>query len=146
MSTKNTKKFKNFSDALTWVLEEVDVAQSELARRVNTDHSVINRYVNNKSVPQPRTMKRIAKALGVTISQLQDGQFKAEIQEKPMDDSIVEEKIAQYRRKAGDQDTVDSDLDLMISVLKDHAQSLVKGLDVLEELERRRSNRSDENT
>ncbi|MEX0773113.1 MAG: helix-turn-helix transcriptional regulator [Balneolales bacterium] len=75
MSTTNQKIFGDFSDALDYVLRIKGLSPSEFARKWGKDDAQVSRYLNNKSIPYPRTIKVINRLLGVDIKKTPTGKW-----------------------------------------------------------------------
>ena len=52
------------------VLDEQKVTQKDLAKKLNIAPTTLNGYISNKREPDLETLKKIAKALGVTVDYL----------------------------------------------------------------------------
>jgi DNA-binding XRE family transcriptional regulator len=59
-----------FADTLTRLLAENQLTQAELARRVGVGQSAISMMLSRKCRPQPKTLGKLADALGVPVEEL----------------------------------------------------------------------------
>ena len=78
---------KNFGKKLKRVMENEGHSQISLAKLIRPDNptsfqSMLSRYINGKSIPEPETIETLAKALNVTAEYLTD----VETQEIDLDD------------------------------------------------------------
>lgn len=58
------------ADNIKLLLKEKDVTQAELARRLGMTTGGINHYIKGKRTPSVKQLKRIARALGVTVQDI----------------------------------------------------------------------------
>lgn len=56
------------SDRIIYWLLRLKLSQSELARRVGVDKSVISRWVNGVSVPTQGSLEKLCSAVGITLA------------------------------------------------------------------------------
>lgn len=61
---------QDFGRQLTQLLKENRMSQSELARRLNMDHTMISRYCRGLAMPSLKTVSNIAYALDCDITDL----------------------------------------------------------------------------
>ena len=139
MQENNNKNFDNFDnlptlgDKLRRMRKHAGLTQSQMGQKIGVKDTHISKWETNRSKPSRDYIIKVAKLFDVSLDTLEK-----HIQEKPISDVSVEEKIQRYNSEVAGQQLSDSELDLLISFLRDHAKSLLKGLDVLEELENRR--------
>jgi lambda repressor-like predicted transcriptional regulator len=62
-----------FADTLARLLAEKQMTQAELARRIGVGQSAISMMLSRACRPQPRTLGKLADALGVTVEKLWPG-------------------------------------------------------------------------
>lgn len=60
----------SLGENLKAVLDEQKVTQKDLAKKLNIAPTTLNGYISNKREPDLETLKKIAKALGVTVDYL----------------------------------------------------------------------------
>jgi transcriptional regulator with XRE-family HTH domain len=66
---------QEFARKLYTLILEKGWNQSELARRANVGRDAISTYVRGRSYPEPRTLQKLSKALGVKPEELLPNQF-----------------------------------------------------------------------
>jgi DNA-binding XRE family transcriptional regulator len=64
-----------FAERLARLMAEQQMTQAELARRIGVGQSAISMLLSRKCRPQPRTLGKIAEALGVTVADLWPGKL-----------------------------------------------------------------------
>lgn len=57
-------------DNIKRLLHENNYTQKELALRAGCNQASISSYINNKQMPGLKTLKSLARALGVTVEEL----------------------------------------------------------------------------
>lgn len=62
-----------FADTLARLLAEKQMTQAELARRIGVGQSAISTMLSRRCRPQPRTLGKLADALGVPVEDLWPG-------------------------------------------------------------------------
>jgi lambda repressor-like predicted transcriptional regulator len=62
-----------FAERLSRLMAERQVTQAELARRIGVGQSAVSMLLSRKCRPQPRTLGKIAEALGVRVEDLWPG-------------------------------------------------------------------------
>jgi DNA-binding XRE family transcriptional regulator len=62
-----------FAERLSRLMAEHQVTQAELARRIGVGQSAVSMLLSRKCRPQPRTLGKIAEALGVRVEDLWTG-------------------------------------------------------------------------
>jgi DNA-binding XRE family transcriptional regulator len=63
-----------FAERLSRLLAERQMTQAELARRIGVGQSAVSMLLSRKCRPQPRTLGKMAEALGVAVEDLWPGQ------------------------------------------------------------------------
>jgi transcriptional regulator with XRE-family HTH domain len=58
------------SDRLKWLAAQLDLTQKEIAKRVGVSAVVINRIFKNPDRSSVATLRKIAKAMGVKLTEL----------------------------------------------------------------------------
>ena len=67
----DVKEFKRrFAKAISDRMWDLDINQSELARKIGVSQMTICSWVNRKSTPRAWLIPRLAKVLGCTVSDL----------------------------------------------------------------------------
>ncbi len=62
-----------FAEKLCGLMAERQITQAELARRIGVGQSAVSMLLSRKCRPQPRTLGKIAAALGVTVEEFWPG-------------------------------------------------------------------------
>lgn len=62
-----------FAERLSRLMAEKQMTQAELARRIGVGQSAVSMLLSRKCRPQPRTLGKLAEALGVTVSEIWPG-------------------------------------------------------------------------
>lgn len=66
---------EQFAERLSRLLAKREMTQAELARRIGVGQSAVSMLLSRKCRPQPRTLGKIAEALGVRIEDLWPGKI-----------------------------------------------------------------------
>lgn len=114
MSSKNTRLFSGYGDALKEVLLRRDLEQKWLAEKLDTGQDQISRYITNKVKPGTRRRRRINDLLGVEITQNKGGDWKI-LENKAVKDAYqsaeqVEERLNSYKDEKPSLDEIAQDL------------------------------------
>ncbi len=64
-----------FAERLSRLMAERQMTQAELARRIGVGQSAVSMLLSRKCRPQPRTVGKIAEALGVAVEELWPGKM-----------------------------------------------------------------------
>jgi transcriptional regulator with XRE-family HTH domain len=64
------REVQRFADTLAQMLAEKKMTQAELAQRIGVGQSAISMMLSRKCRPQPRTLGKLAEALGVSVETL----------------------------------------------------------------------------
>lgn len=73
---------QEFGRRLFQLMTDKDWSQSELGRQADVGRDAISTYVNGKTFPTPRNLRRLAKALGVSEEELLPNQFKKALEDE----------------------------------------------------------------
>jgi transcriptional regulator with XRE-family HTH domain len=73
LSGRMDQEETQFAERLSRLLAERQLTQAELARRICVGQSAVSMLLSRKCRPQPRTLGKIAEALGVGVEDLWPG-------------------------------------------------------------------------
>jgi transcriptional regulator with XRE-family HTH domain len=107
MSTKSTKKYQYFSEALKTAIENSMFQQGEIAEKMNKDDAQISRYVNGKITPRKSTIKELQEVLGVKFIKVTGGWVVSTSSQKAINSiESVKDAIARYVESQPDRDDI----------------------------------------
>ena len=109
---------------------ELNLTQEQLAERLNVSNKTISKWENGKCLPDYRVVEELCKELGVTVSELMDGEVAAEGSIRAYDDAQVVELLRQVQDMQRQKQTIYGVVLIVMGIALNALSGTVGGTDV----------------
>ena len=109
---------------------ELNLTQEQLAERLNVSNKTISKWENGKCLPDYRVVEELCKELGVTVSELMDGEAAAEGSIRAYDDAQVVELLRQVQDMQRQKQTIYGVVLIVMGIALNALSATIGGTDV----------------